>query len=175
MVAEPAAHLDPPPRPWRLASRLILLDADDRVLLLRAHDPFEVDGREWWEVPGGGVEPGEDTVAAAVREVAEETGYVVPPGLLSRRPSWHGEVTFRWARQRYWSSLVMHVGRVDRHPPRRPAGQSEEEQSCFLAVRWLPLDRIAGGSERFFPATLPTDLPRLLAGESVDAGFSVWS
>lgn len=28
----------------------------------------------WWSVPGGGVEPGETLAAAAIREVAEETG-----------------------------------------------------------------------------------------------------
>jgi ADP-ribose pyrophosphatase YjhB (NUDIX family) len=42
-------------------------DGNGRVLLVRPH------GRDW-EMPGGRVEPGEDVVQAAVREVAEETG-----------------------------------------------------------------------------------------------------
>ena len=32
-----------------------------------------------WMVPGGGLEPGEDEAACCVREVAEETGYMIKP------------------------------------------------------------------------------------------------
>ncbi|MBU3728998.1 MAG: NUDIX domain-containing protein [Phycisphaerales bacterium] len=33
----------------------------------------------FWELPGGKVEPGEDALSAARRELAEETGVVPPP------------------------------------------------------------------------------------------------
>ena len=36
----------------------------------------------YWEVPGGKVEPGEDPLAAARRELSEETGIDPPPGEL---------------------------------------------------------------------------------------------
>src|SRR5580704_16851524 len=36
-----------------------------------------------WDIPKGGVEPGETFVAAAARELAEETGLVAPPDALT--------------------------------------------------------------------------------------------
>lgn len=52
--------------------RIICLDETGAVLLLRWRDP--VDGRTFWEPPGGGIEPGEDSRQAAKRELHEETG-----------------------------------------------------------------------------------------------------
>lgn len=57
----------------RDAVRVVVLDPDDRTLLFRVAD---VDGvrPDWWETPGGGLQPGEDHARAAIREVAEEVG-----------------------------------------------------------------------------------------------------
>src|SRR5580700_7094820 len=57
----------------RRAGRVILLDPDDRVLLMR-YDDSPPNGRHW-TTPGGGLDDGEDYAAAAVRELAEETGW----------------------------------------------------------------------------------------------------
>lgn len=55
------------------AAVALVLDAEDRVLVLRTHR--HVVDRDGWELPGGVVEPGEDPMAAASREAAEETGW----------------------------------------------------------------------------------------------------
>ncbi|WP_112231449.1 NUDIX domain-containing protein [Lentzea atacamensis] len=60
----------------RVGARVLLLDAHDRVLLIHACDPLDR-GRDWWELPGGGLDEGEEPVDAARREVAEETGMIV--------------------------------------------------------------------------------------------------
>ena len=57
----------------RRAARVILLDPDDRVLLMR-YDESPPNGRHW-STPGGGAEDGEDYPVAALRELAEETGW----------------------------------------------------------------------------------------------------
>lgn len=77
MVAEPV--------PVRRAARVILLDPDDRVLLMR-YDDGPPNGRHW-TTPGGGVEDGEEYPAAALRELAEETGWsdVILLGEVHRR------------------------------------------------------------------------------------------
>jgi 8-oxo-dGTP pyrophosphatase MutT (NUDIX family) len=52
---------------------VIALTGDDRVVLLRQFRPGTA--RVCLEIPGGIIEPGEAPVAAAARELAEETGY----------------------------------------------------------------------------------------------------
>ncbi len=42
---------------------------DDHILMVRN----VVDGRSWWTLPGGGVEPGETDAEAVLRELHEET------------------------------------------------------------------------------------------------------
>jgi 8-oxo-dGTP pyrophosphatase MutT (NUDIX family) len=72
--------------PARAAGRVIVLDPEDRVLLLLYDDP-PPNGRHW-NTPGGGLEPGEDYYAGARRELAEETGWddvPVLPGVVHRR------------------------------------------------------------------------------------------
>jgi ADP-ribose pyrophosphatase YjhB (NUDIX family) len=59
--------------PLRRAARVVLLDPGDRVLLMRYDQP-PPNGRHW-ATPGGGVEADEDYPAAALRELAEETGW----------------------------------------------------------------------------------------------------
>ena len=53
---------------------VIALTADDRVVLIRQFRPGTA--QVCLEIPGGMIDPGEDPIAAAARELAEETGYV---------------------------------------------------------------------------------------------------
>jgi 8-oxo-dGTP pyrophosphatase MutT (NUDIX family) len=57
----------------RDAAAVVMLDDEDRVLLLRRHR-FVTD--TWgWEVPAGGIDEGETPAEAAVREAIEESGW----------------------------------------------------------------------------------------------------
>ncbi len=78
---EDARVSDPPTGPAgvvrREAARVVVLDADGAVLLLRGRDPARPDDGTWWLTPGGGLDEGETIAAAARRELREETGLVV--------------------------------------------------------------------------------------------------
>ena len=54
----------------RPAARCVLLDREARIFLIRAEDPVDPYKPEWWEIPGGGMGWGEDSGAAALRELA---------------------------------------------------------------------------------------------------------
>lgn len=164
---------DAPPRPWRLSSRLIVVH-EEKVLVLRAYDPADPSAGEWWEVPGGGVEPGETTAVAAMRETAEETGYVVPPSCVGP-VCYTGSTTYTWLGRRRWAEMVVHVARPSVLPPRRASQWQPEEAQSFLSVAWLPVADVVAGRGTYFPGTLSADLPRLLAGERIDGGFTVWN
>lgn len=58
----------------RLTARVLLFDADGRLLLMRGRLPGKPPESAAWFTVGGGVEPGETLAQAAIREIAEETG-----------------------------------------------------------------------------------------------------
>lgn len=60
--------------PRRRAARLLLCDADERVLLLRHEPPLHV---LHWAGPGGGLDTGESPEQALRRELAEELALTV--------------------------------------------------------------------------------------------------
>ena len=81
-AATAAALTDPDPDLHydleRSCVRVVLQDAGGRVLLFRARLASRSQ-EHWWELPGGGIEPGESYQQTVVRELAEETGLQVSP------------------------------------------------------------------------------------------------
>ena len=145
----------------RRAARVLLVDAQDRVLLLRGTDPADPSRGDWWFTPGGGLDEGEQPEQAARRELAEETGLELPAGALG--PVVHERVaSFSFAGTDYRQAEVFYLARVAAHEV-DTSGWTALEVASVTGHRWWPRAEIARTAERVFPADLDDVLTRALA------------
>jgi 8-oxo-dGTP pyrophosphatase MutT (NUDIX family) len=154
-----AEPLDSEPVPRRRpTSRLVVLDPQDRLLLLLVQDPKLWHPR-FWITPGGGVEADESFEEAAARELWEETGIVAPlgPCVWSRRvlvPFDGGLIDMD---ERYF------VVRVD-SAEIGPGSLTVWEQEALTEHRWWTLDELRRTDEVVAPRCLATVLPPIVTG-----------
>jgi 8-oxo-dGTP pyrophosphatase MutT (NUDIX family) len=146
----------------RTASRVLLLNAAREVLLLHGHDPGDPTVGSWWFTPGGGLEPGEDPVAGAARELAEETGLVLKPEQF-RGPVYEQVIEFPFEGQVYRQAEGFYVARVERWAV-DTAGFTAIEQRSVHGHRWWSLAELRATTEVVYPARLPDLLADVLAG-----------
>jgi len=134
-------------KPLRENVRAVVLDARERVLLLRYGNEYG----EWWVTPGGGREAGESDDQTLRRELLEEVGLegcAVGPLLWELEQYDHDDPAFGGGRSR------VYLVRVDRFEPPHLTEARE--------VRWFTPDELA---------TLSTRPPDLAARVSSASGW----
>jgi len=147
----------------RRAARVAVLDPDNRVLLLRATDPADPSVPAWWELPGGGLEPGESTEEAGRREVWEETGLAD----LEMSPAvWENHAIFDFGGYHFDQYEWIHVARHPGGGEIRPGGLEPLEIVAFVGWKWVPvaeIGKLVAAGDRVIPDWLPEQLPAVLA------------
>lgn len=159
----------------RTAVRLVVLDRTDHVLMFHTLSPEYPELGRWWELPGGGLDPGETHVAAAVRELFEETGFRITPADVGP-PTWTRCAAYKCQGQRRIQDEVVMAVRLDADTPELDtAGQLDYELAMYTSAKWWPLDELLATTDRCYPGRLSELLPIFLAGETIDEPFEVWS
>jgi len=136
------------PKVSRPSARIICLDDQGRILLLRLRDPF--DGSTKWEPPGGGIEAGESPLQAARRELIEETG--LPGDLIEPRPVEIARA-FHWNGRDHEHMEWFYLARIPKIDA-RPAELQADEGDNFLGYQWFSLEEIRSSPERIEPFQL---------------------
>jgi len=140
----------PGPRlPVRRAARVILLDPADRVLLMRYDQP-PPNGRHW-ATPGGGAEDGEDYPDAAVRELAEETGWT---DIVLLREVLRRSYAMAYAGRMVWQDERLYLARTD-HACREIGDVAAMHEADGIATwRWWSLAELDETEEVVWPPGL---------------------
>ncbi|WP_106409561.1 NUDIX hydrolase [Streptomyces odonnellii] len=157
----------------RKVARVVLLDPQDRILLLHGFEPDDP-GDDWWFTPGGGLEGDESREEAAVRELAEETGITqveLGPVLWRRICSFPFDGR-RWDQDEWY--FLARTAQTETSAD----GLTELELRSVAGLRWWTSAELLAARETVYPTRLaellrtlleegPPDTPVVLAPEIV--------
>lgn len=159
----------------RTSVRVVLLDRAGAVLLFRTVDASTPEIGTWWELPGGGMEPGESVAETAARELIEETGFRLDMHAIGEA-TWARSATYLRRGRRILQHEYVLLARIEQLVP-DPAreGRTPEELEDYVGHRWWTVADLAQSDERFFPGRLPALVESFLAGERIDEAFEWWN
>ncbi|MFF3750775.1 NUDIX hydrolase [Streptomyces sp. NPDC002018] len=143
----------------RKVARVVLLDPQDRILLLHGFEPA-APRTDWWFTPGGGLEGDETREEAALRELGEETGITqveLGPMLWRRTCSFSFDGR-RWDQDEWY--FLARTAQTETSSD----GLTELERRSVAGLRWWTSAELSATRETVYPTRL-AELLRTLLGE----------
>ena len=146
----------------RSAARVILVDDAGRVLVMRGHDVNQPE-RSWWFTIGGGIDPGESPVEAALRETREEVGIALAADDLV------GPVLTRTGIFEFYAETcrqyeVFYLARTPDAVEVTADGWTAAERELLDEMAWLTPAALREQPLEVFPPELPDVVDHLVAG-----------
>jgi 8-oxo-dGTP pyrophosphatase MutT (NUDIX family) len=138
----------------RPTARILLINGNNEIFLLKTHFDPEVGLPPRWLTPGGGIDSGEATLDAAVRELREETGMVIEPEDLgepiletSGRWDWADGISYHT-----YTDTIYEL-QVENFVP-DTSGFTEDEHRDILEFRWWNIRELLEHGESLAPHEL---------------------
>lgn len=148
---------------WVGGVRVVILDNENRVLMVCQHH----EDRDIWMVPGGGIEDGEDTLHAGIRELLEETGLEIEMGPLL----WHVEEVSESRGQRFVNFFMGRLVGGDMHLGADP--EFDDSHQVLKDVKFMTKEELQA-AEHVYPVYLKDELWDILdQGGPVHNAFKV--
>ena len=138
----------------RATARIILIDEENRIFLLKTHFDPEVALPPRWLTPGGAIDAGESTLEAAVRELREETGMVIDSKVLGE-PVLVASGRWDWADGLNYHTYTdtIYELKVQSFEP-DTSGFTQDELRDILEYRWWTIEEIMKSQETLAPHEL---------------------
>jgi 8-oxo-dGTP pyrophosphatase MutT (NUDIX family) len=151
----------------RYTARVILINPENKILLMQAHKPTAFDAnkpapKEYWFTPGGEMESNETPEQAAMRELYEETGITDAQFLVPHIA--YQEVQLVFHNEPTLFKEYFFIAR-SKDSTISTENFTEAEKAMINNYRWWSLEELKNTRETFFPVNL-VELIEKVKGEN---------